>query len=142
MSLRFDKEVLPRRIFVFAYKILSKPVMEPDKTNCSAIELVQNSILSNKSPGSLLRSISDTQNSTQIIQASYFMTYHSICISSEDCQRNLEEARFLADNITQHIHNVLGLHTVNLTVLTVRSFERTARAPKIKVLEVVDMEKI
>lgn len=113
--------------------------MEPDKTNCSTIELIPNSILGDKSLGNLLRSISDTQNSTKMIQASYFMAYHSICISSEDCQRNLEEARFLADNITQHIHKVLGLHTVNLTV---RRFLRTTRVPKIKVLEVVDMEKI
>ena len=45
----------------------------------------------------------NSENSTKIIQASYFMAYHSICIYSEDCQHNLEEARFLADNITDHI---------------------------------------
>ena len=56
----------------------------------------------------LLSSIDESRNRTKIIQASYFMAYHSICISSSDCQRNLEEARFLADNITTHIHSVLG----------------------------------
>lgn len=35
------------------------------------------------------------------IMASQFMAYHSICIKSEDCQRNLEAARVLANNITE-----------------------------------------
>ena len=43
------------------------------------------------------------------IDASMYMAYHSICIKSEDCQRNLEEARILADNITQRFVGYFGM---------------------------------
>ena len=41
------------------------------------------------------------------IEASHFMSYHSICIESSECQANLEQARVIADNITHHINRGL-----------------------------------
>ena len=41
------------------------------------------------------------------IVASHFMSYHSICIESSECQANIEQARLLADNITRHINRGL-----------------------------------
>ena len=35
------------------------------------------------------------------------MAYHRVCIKSEECQENLEAARYLADNITEHINEEL-----------------------------------
>lgn len=40
------------------------------------------------------------ETTIQVVEASYFMTYHSICIKSADCTKNLEMAYKLADNIT------------------------------------------
>ena len=48
-----------------------------------------------------------TQNyqntSYDVVEASYFMAYHSVCIKSVDCTENLVKARELAANITAQI---------------------------------------
>ena len=38
-----------------------------------------------------------------VVEGSYFMSYHSVCIKSVDCTENLIKARELADNITAHL---------------------------------------
>lgn len=44
-------------------------------------------------------------NEYEAIHATYYMAYHSVCIKSVECQENIEESRYLADNITYHIRN-------------------------------------
>ena len=51
--------------------------------------------------GNAVHQVTIPGENSAYIDASMYMAYHSICIKSEDCQRNLEEARVLADNITQ-----------------------------------------
>ncbi|XP_076800191.1 NPC1-like intracellular cholesterol transporter 1 [Clavelina lepadiformis] len=42
-----------------------------------------------------------TGSGYDVVQSSYFMSYHSVCIKSVDCTENLIKARELADNITK-----------------------------------------
>ncbi|XP_026690141.2 NPC1-like intracellular cholesterol transporter 1 isoform X1 [Ciona intestinalis] len=42
-----------------------------------------------------------TGSGTDVVDASYFMAFHSVCIKSVDCTENLIKARKLADNITK-----------------------------------------
>ena len=43
------------------------------------------------------------------INAAYFMAYHSVCIKSVECQENIEQSRFLAENITRVIRENIEL---------------------------------
>jgi len=45
----------------------------------------------------------DYSEPTEVIDASYFMSYHSVCIKSVDCTMNLVRGRQVADNITKTI---------------------------------------
>ena len=40
---------------------------------------------------------------TEVVDGTYFMSYHSVCIKSTDCTQNLIRARDLAENITKTI---------------------------------------
>lgn len=42
-------------------------------------------------------------DATDRVDATYFMSYHSVCIKSEDCTTNLKRGRAIADNITNTI---------------------------------------
>lgn len=56
-----------------------------------------------------------TGEGRDVVEASYFMAYHSVCIKSVDCTENLVKARELADNITRTLKsanttNIIGDH--------------------------------